>query len=409
MWSRYSRQLQRQRAWQLLNFVLGFLICQIILRDITSLKLYSGHAPTAAGESSVCMPSAFYSSKAVTLRTSASAHVMPRVVFAAAAFTTPNAQVDRIYPDEPKAFSYDAHLKPFLVPWHKLRTTMRQSGCFATRALPRLTDTVEHDFSHSTAAGAATTLINRTDPSVSLLALPAVCRKPVVLFSGRTRDCPSCNYFTKDVLSRYAAEWAYIRAHVTLVDAGDPMSEQLVRYPYPLWYDEAAVARLLALQPRFNASALLSEEDGEKDRRRRPNGMETPAVGEDDKKRMSKTARKRSGGDATQLADAAADYALFTASLRRKAALLVKAPVAQAGHRWSRLVRRTFANPSEYVLRVVFMYPHNGSIMRDVVNEGIFDGSSPDYLHFYTNSKYFFRAVKKAVRVMEWLEHYGDY
>lgn len=278
--------------------------------------------------------------------------------------------------DEEREWSYNRDLRPLLTPWRDLRKTLRLAGCFTTRALPRLTTEPSGE-----AGEDDTHIVNRTDTSATPLTLPAVCRKPIVLLSGRTRDCASCNRFAAGVLGDYAAEWSLVRAHITLVDAGDPMTEQLVRYPYPLWYDAEALEERMVLTPLTDMPGFSSFSEG---------GDEASAGG-------------------TMATDAAADYALFSASLRQKAALLVQAPEAQAGHWWSHLVRHTFAYPNEYVLRIVFMYPHNGSVMRDVVNEGVLEGSSPDYPHFFTNVKHFFRAVKKAVRVMDWLERFGDY
>jgi hypothetical protein len=321
----------------------------------------------------------------------------PRLLFAAAAapiFHT-NVQKNRIYPDAAREYRYNTDLAPSLVPWHTLRALLRQAGCFTTRALPRLTGSPDDDNltrvpGSKQAIHAGSRITNRTDFAASLATLPPVCRKPVALFSGRSNDCESCNRFTEDMLRNYAAEWSYVRDHVTLVDTGDPMTDRLTRHPFPLWYDTAAMARELVLTPRFGVSA--GDGDAQGPHASTANGTVTA-----------------SDTSAQQLTDDEADYALFTAGLRQKAALLTKAPDAQAGHRWSHLIRRTFAFPSEYVLRIVFVYPHNGSIMRDVVNDDIFDGASPDYPHFFSSATPFLRAVQKAVRVMDWLERFGDY
>lgn len=333
----------------------------------------------------------------------------PRILFASATANTDPARPSRfVNPEEDKTWSFDTDLKPMLTPWRDLRATLRESRCFTTRALPRLTATVpttaaSHEGRGERRMKERVELTNRTDPSVSPLTLPPVCRKPVILISGRSRDCLSCNHFAEEVLGDYAAEWAYILTHVTVVDAGDPMSEQLARFPYPLWYNEDAMEHELVLTPRFAISDSAPVREGGS----KANDAETAIDSAREAARGAPSTTATSTRE--NVTDASADYALFSAGLRQKAALLVKAPVTQAGHAWSRLVRRTFAHPNEYVLRIVFMYPHNGSIMRDVVNEGIFEGSSPEYLHFFTDAQHFFHAVRKAVRVMNWLERFGDY
>ncbi|KPA77307.1 hypothetical protein ABB37_07196 [Leptomonas pyrrhocoris] len=402
MWQRYAPP-QRLRVRCFLLLIL-FLLSHNAKDDIVVLAPRFGGVWWVPGQKTAS-PSATHA--VASHATNSSGGGFPRVLFAAAAVLSTasqqaNTPTSRIYPPEKTKFSYDADLKPTMLPWRALRLTLRQAGCFTTRALPRLTD-LPDAVASSGGGRAETALVNRTDPAVSPLTLRAVCRRPIVLVSGRSRGCVSCNHFANEVLSRYAAEWAFIHAHVTVVDAGDPMTEQLVRYPYPLWYDAEALEKELVLTPHFNASAAAAnctKRDEARTQFANVDGRRDGAVGE---------GSAVCSPHAEQLAEAAADHALFTASLRQKAALLVKAPVAQAGHQWSHLVQHTFANPNEYVLRIIFMYPHNGSVMRDVVNEGIFDGSSPDYLHFYTSATHFFSAVKKAVRVMDWLEHFGDY
>ncbi|KPI84816.1 hypothetical protein ABL78_6124 [Leptomonas seymouri] len=375
------------------------------MNDIVSLAPLLGNVRSASTLGGASPPSAS-SIHGTTSLTNRGGSGFPWVVFAAATAVQHNVQRNRIYPDEKTIFSYDADLKPMMTPWRKLRAVLRQAGCFTTRALPRLTNAHEQTTGEGPGTGQSSSeeaaRINRTDPTVSPITLPSVCRKPIVLVSGRSDDCVSCNYFAKEVLGHYAAEWRFIRDHVTLVDAGDPMSEHLARYPYPLWYDEDAVERELVLTPRFGASATTSTST----QRERQASLSNDNESLDNALSGVNTINNTS---TQQLAEAEADYALFTASLRQKAAVLVNAPLTQAGHEWSRLVKRAFAYPSDYVLRIVFVYPHNGSIMRDVVNEGIFEGGSPDYPNFFTSAKHFFNAAKKAVRVMDWLEHFGDY
>ncbi|TPP46298.1 hypothetical protein CGC21_4985 [Leishmania donovani] len=226
----------------------------------------------------------------------------------------------------------------------------------------------------------------------SSTALPPLCRKPLVLMSGRGRDCASCSSFASDVLEHYRAEWEYIRAHVTLVDAGDPMTEELVRNPYPLWYDPAEAGPWMTL-------TKVSEV------RRAEGDVVAAASG------ASSTSGAPSHDVAQTLQQSdVEDYTLFNMGVRRKAAFLLQSPTVQATHHWSRLVKRAFAGQSEYVLRIVFAYPHNGSVMRDIVNEEVtVGGSQADYLHFFNKAQPFFHCVKKAVRVMDWLQRYGDY
>ncbi|CAC9469723.1 conserved hypothetical protein [Leishmania infantum JPCM5] len=280
-----------------------------------------------------------------------------------------------------RALNYDSGLKPFMTPWREVRRALRDAGCFSTLALPRLTLPTDR----------ASPRVGDVSPESST-ALPPLCRKPLVLMSGRGRDCASCSSFASDVLEHYRAEWEYIRAHVTLVDAGDPMTEELVRNPYPLWYDPAEAGPWMTL-------TKVSEV------RRAEGDVVAAASG------ASSTSGAPSHDVAQTLQQSdVEDYTLFNMGVRRKAAFLLQSPTVQATHHWSRLVKRAFAGQSEYVLRIVFAYPHNGSVMRDIVNEEVtVGGSQADYLHFFNKAQPFFHCVKKAVRVMDWLQRYGDY
>ncbi|KAG5483355.1 hypothetical protein LSCM1_04902 [Leishmania martiniquensis] len=280
-----------------------------------------------------------------------------------------------------RKLDYDSGLKPFMAPWSEVRRALRDAGCFSTLALPRLrlpTDTASPHLSHGA-------------PELST-ALPPLCRKPLVLMSGRGRNCASCSSFASDVLGHYQAEWEYIRAHVTLVDAGDPMTEELVRHPYPLWYSPAEVEQLLTLTRLPNASP--ADDDA---------AAAAPGAG------STSGASSNDGAQTLQQADDD-DFIFFNAGLRHRAAFLLHSPTPQATRKWSRDVKRAFAGQSEYVLRIVFAYPHNGSVMRDIVNEEVtLSESRADHLHFFDKGLPFFRCVTKAVRVMEWLQRHGDY
>ncbi|AIN96684.1 hypothetical protein LPMP_141060 [Leishmania panamensis] len=278
-----------------------------------------------------------------------------------------------------RTLDYDSGLKPFMTPWREVRLALRDAGCFSTLALPRLTLPTD------TAGPRLSDVAPESSPT-----LPPLCRKPLVLMSGRAQDCPSCSSFVSDVLEHYRAEWEYIRAHVTLVDAGDPMTDELVRNPYPLWYNLTEVGQLLTLT---KMSEVRKAEDD----------VAAASSGESSASRASP--HDVSQGLQQSEAD---DFTVFNTGLRHKAALLLQSPTVQATHQWSRLVKRAFAGQSEYVLRIIFVYPHNASVMRDVVNEEVtVDGSQADYLHFFSKAKPFFHCVKKAVRVMEWLLRYG--
>ncbi|GET87138.1 hypothetical protein, conserved [Leishmania tarentolae] len=278
--------------------------------------------------------------------------------------------------------NYDSGLKPFMTPWREVRRALREAGCFSTLALPRRTLPADTVIPRASSAS--------TESSTTL---PPLCRKPLVLMSGRGRDCGSCSNFAADVLEHYRAEWEYIRAHVTLVDAGDPMTEELVQNPYPLWYNTAELGQWLKL-------TKISEKT-----RNAGDDVVTAASG-------ASSTPEASFHDAAQALQQseAEDYSFFNMGLHRKAAALLQSPTVQATHHWSRLVKRAFAGQSEYVLRIVFAYPHNGSVMRDVVNEEVTAGGSyASYLHFFNHARPFFDCVKKAIRVMERLQRYGDY
>ncbi|KAG5509443.1 hypothetical protein JKF63_06753 [Porcisia hertigi] len=276
---------------------------------------------------------------------------------------------------------YDSGLKPFLRPWREVRDALRDAGCFSTLALPRLTRPT----------GAANPRMSDADTD-SPTALPSICRKPLVLISARGRSCSSCTAFSLDVLEHYRAEWEYIRAYVTLVDAGDPMTEQLVRYPYPLWYNLGEVEQWVTLERVSEVRKATKE------------GVVTASGANNTQESSS-----HHTDEALSYSDAE-DFYLFNQRLRHKATHLLQSPTVQATHMWSRLVKSAFAGQSEYMLRIIFAYPHNGSVMRDVVNEEVTaDGSRAEHLHFFTSALPFFHCVKKAVRIMEWLQRYGDY
>ncbi|KAG5505159.1 hypothetical protein JIQ42_04347 [Leishmania sp. Namibia] len=280
-----------------------------------------------------------------------------------------------------RKLDYDSGLKPFMTPWREVRRALRDMGCFSTLALPRL----------RLSADTATPSLSDAAPEVST-AIPPLCRKPLVLMSGRGRNCASCSSFASDVLGHFRAEWEFIRAHVTLVDAGDPMTEELMRSPYPLWYNSAEVEQWLTLTEI-------------------PKGR----WADDDVAAAASGSDSTSGASSYHMAQTlpesdAEDFTFFNTGFRHKAALLLLAPTSQTTRQWSRHVKRAFAGQSEYVLRVVFAYPHNGSVMRDIVNEEMtLSESRADYLHFFNKALPFFHCVKKAVRVMDWLQRYGDY
>ncbi|CBZ24971.1 conserved hypothetical protein [Leishmania mexicana MHOM/GT/2001/U1103] len=280
-----------------------------------------------------------------------------------------------------RTLDYDSGLKPFMTPWREVRRALRDAGCFSTLALPRLTLPTD----------TASPRVSDASPESSTT-LPPLCRKPLVLLSGRGRDCASCSSFASDVLEHYRAEWEYIRAHVTLVDAGDPMTEELVRNPYPLWYNPAEVGSWLTWT---NVSEVWRAEDD--------------VVGGAPGASSTSGAPSHDVPQALRESDAE-DHALFHMGVRRQATFLLQSPTVQATHHWSRLVKRAFAGQSEYVLRIIFAYPHNGSVMRDIVNEEVsVGGSQADHLHFFNKAQPFFHCVKKAVWVMDWLQRYGDY
>lgn len=280
--------------------------------------------------------------------------------------------------------NYDTGLKPFMTPWREVRRMLLDAGCPTTMELPRLTYPPRHRDKHHYRS-------DPTDGTDDAAPLPALCRKPLVLMSGRGTNCGSCTNFARDVLSKFRAEWEYLRAHVTLVDAGDPMSEQLTRRAYPLWYDP------VELRQRLTLTKVLGDAAGS------GNTSSSSSTGGYD-------AGKLRDMEAAMRQSDEADYAIYDTDLRQRAALLMRVPAPQASHRWSRMIKDAYAGQREYLLRIVFAYPHNGSVMRDVVNEAVtVSGSSAKNLHFFTTAAPFFDCAKKAVRVMEWLQSHGDY
>ncbi|EPY18174.1 hypothetical protein AGDE_15913 [Angomonas deanei] len=53
----------------------------------------------------------------------------------------------------------------------------------------------------------------------------------------------------------------------------------------------------------------------------------------------------------------------------------------------------------EYIPRVLFLYPHNGSVMRDVVNDYVRQGF-PNNLHFYYSLPPFLNSIRKSIQIM---------
>ncbi|EPY15524.1 hypothetical protein STCU_11953 [Strigomonas culicis] len=66
-----------------------------------------------------------------------------------------------------------------------------------------------------------------------------------------------------------------------------------------------------------------------------------------------------------------------------------------------------FAPQLDYTPRMVFLYPHNYTVMRDVINEDAAEGVSAN-MHFYVTPRPFFKSIHKAIRVTQALLQEGS-
>lgn len=260
----------------------------------------------------------------------------------------------------PSQWSFEKDLKSQLKPWHVVRAALIASGCHHLQ----YTRTPAQDLQDNSDGPP---FFSKQSSSASVASrYPALCRRPLVFFSGRDRNCGSCQQLTRELIGEYRAEWDLLRSYVTLVDGGDPLTDTLMRWPFPLPYNEAAAAALTNLS--------------------------LPDLPEGD----------------DMLLEWKEEVSLAEATLHQHATKLLQLPPSLLTHRWSQLIRHTYAAQSEYMMRVVFLYPHNGSLMQDVANDDLLSGKS-SALHFYYTAPSLLDSIAKSLRVMKRLTTQGDY
>lgn len=207
---------------------------------------------------------------------------------------------------------------------------------------------------------------------------------------------------------RYKAELDLLGEYVTFVNGGEPMINELTYRPYPLPLPFSQ-QQLNAMEDFSLLHGSLGVRDGEVVPRSalpllylrvaaNDSAATSPAWLTPDS--TSVDLAEEMAARAALSSEAREDLLAHETALRRRAAYTAAHPPALMTHQWERYLRKAFSGQGEYVFRAVFMYPHNGSVMRDVFNEDILVAVD-NYIHYYSTPQQLFTSLKKSVRVFE--------
>lgn len=226
-----------------------------------------------------------------------------------------------------------------------------------------------------------------------------VCCRPIVIVSSRDTNCPSCagvwGQARTDAARR--AELSLLAERVTFVDGGDPLMDSLLRWPYPLPLP-FTLAELAETEDRATMAVAVADRAGGGEPR-----LRLPLL------HLRVTPIGANVSSSSSLADELAGRVVLPpveregllaqeTALRRRAVYLASRPPALQTHAWGDRVRTAFAGQGDYIFRALFVFPHNGTVMRDVINEDLAAGTDRE-VHFFHSVDPFFAAVQKAIRV----------
>lgn len=276
----------------------------------------------------------------------------------------------------PRSLSFAEDTHPPILSWQTLVQHIKEAGC--TDEYERPTHARRGETAFWPLHALLTAAPNMRRP------LPDICLRPIALMFWSSSNCSSCQSLFHELLNVYPAEFRLLRRYVTFVDGGEGAWQTVLRRPFPHapWFGPKAAREVMQLLwppglEQGNAELAGGDVDG------------SPTVRPPRAIRIS----------AWKKYAIQAGPAIREDTMPREVRNLVRNALFFRSRRWERAARLAYAGQSDYYMRVIFLYPHNGSVMRDVINEDPVSGVSNN-LHFYYTALPLFESAYRALRVI---------